>query len=342
MHAHQYQKQQGNSTAILISSYKFGMFDPQRKTLLIDRQQHRFIAQFLSTQTPVSSTDIRSPLSTEATFLSTNIFHPTSIDTLVQKSIDIEPLDMVATLILVRDEKGDRHDQEDHLRNAAGQMIDAQGAAIPYREFDEFRRITLVSIDARLQTSIDERQPEPIDIFSRASIDGTCRVDHILQCREDHDSRGVRSKTPTSGPALFMSASIDKLTPPSIDKERQTAIDRQPPVPIDRCTPLTYRVQQPKIDIARLNALMPQPKPRETTNTHSGDAAEPMEYTYRTRSDLEESDDFEAFWRYLVKASELTIKHDHRSTLKRNNRSMFNRDIDRRQSAQKPVLSKPT
>ncbi|KAF3588836.1 hypothetical protein F2Q69_00029538 [Brassica cretica] len=38
---------------------------------------------------------------------------------------------MVATLILVRDNNGDLHDHEGHLRIAAGQKIDAQGAAIP-------------------------------------------------------------------------------------------------------------------------------------------------------------------------------------------------------------------
>ncbi|KAF2551460.1 hypothetical protein F2Q68_00036197 [Brassica cretica] len=82
-----------------------------------------------STQTPISSTDTRSPPSTEDTLPSTDIFHPTSIDT--STSIDTELRDMVATLILVRDEKGDLHDQEGHLRNAAGQRIDGQGAAIP-------------------------------------------------------------------------------------------------------------------------------------------------------------------------------------------------------------------
>ncbi|KAF3511176.1 hypothetical protein F2Q69_00008799 [Brassica cretica] len=47
-----------------------------------------------STQTLVPSTDTRSPLSNEDThLLSTDIFHLTSIDT--------EPRDMVATLILV-------------------------------------------------------------------------------------------------------------------------------------------------------------------------------------------------------------------------------------------------
>ncbi|KAF3485221.1 hypothetical protein F2Q69_00052132 [Brassica cretica] len=85
-----------------------------------------------STQTLVSSTDTRSPLSTEDTHLpSTDIFHPTSIDTSVRTSIDTEPRDMVATLILVRDDRGNLHDQKGHLRNAACQRIDAQGVAIP-------------------------------------------------------------------------------------------------------------------------------------------------------------------------------------------------------------------
>ena len=37
---------------------------------------------------------------------------------------------MVATLILVRDDKGDLYDQEGHIRNATCQRIDAQGAVI--------------------------------------------------------------------------------------------------------------------------------------------------------------------------------------------------------------------
>ncbi|KAF3511063.1 hypothetical protein F2Q69_00006507 [Brassica cretica] len=127
-----------------------------------------------STQTPVSSTDTRSPPSPKDTLPSTDIFHPMSIDTSVQKSIDTKQRDMVATLILVCDEKGDLHNQDGHLRNAAGQRIDAQGAAIP------------------------ERQSKSLDGLSRASIDDTYGVNRILQCREDSDSRGVRSKTPTS------------------------------------------------------------------------------------------------------------------------------------------------
>ncbi|KAF3507903.1 hypothetical protein F2Q69_00006650 [Brassica cretica] len=64
-----------------------------------------------STHTLVPSTDTRSPLSTEDTNLpSTNIFHPTSIDTSARTSIDTEPRDMVATLILVRDDRRNLHD----------------------------------------------------------------------------------------------------------------------------------------------------------------------------------------------------------------------------------------
>ncbi|KAF3525903.1 hypothetical protein F2Q69_00047421 [Brassica cretica] len=83
-----------------------------------------------STHTPVSSTDTRSPPSTEDTLPSTDIFHPTLIDTSVRTLVDTKPRDMVATLILVRDEKGDMHDQEGHLHNAAGQGIDCSGDAI--------------------------------------------------------------------------------------------------------------------------------------------------------------------------------------------------------------------
>ncbi|KAF3553338.1 hypothetical protein F2Q69_00013070 [Brassica cretica] len=60
---------------------------------------------------------------------------------------------------------------------------------------------------------------------------------------------------------------------------KETAIDRQPPAPIDRRAPLIYRVQMPKIVVARLNALKPLPKldnPPKTIRTPSDDAADPM------------------------------------------------------------------
>ncbi|KAF2601587.1 hypothetical protein F2Q70_00025903 [Brassica cretica] len=49
VHAQHYQEQQGNSTAILPRSRKFGTFDPQGSTLLIDRQHHLCDARFCST-----------------------------------------------------------------------------------------------------------------------------------------------------------------------------------------------------------------------------------------------------------------------------------------------------
>ncbi|KAF3542979.1 hypothetical protein DY000_02006957 [Brassica cretica] len=46
-------------------------------------------------------------------------------------------------------------------------------------------------------------------------------------------------------------------------------------------------------------------------------------------SDLEISDDFGAFWRYLEQAPEMTIELDHRSILRNGYRSMLGTDIDR-------------
>ncbi|KAF2570171.1 hypothetical protein F2Q70_00004159 [Brassica cretica] len=66
------------------------------------------------------------------------------------------------------------------------------------RKFDEFRRITLVSINVRPRTSIDIHQTKSIDRNSRISIDDTYGVNRVLQCREDSNSRGVHNNTPTS------------------------------------------------------------------------------------------------------------------------------------------------
>ncbi|KAF2542917.1 hypothetical protein F2Q68_00031507 [Brassica cretica] len=105
--------------AAIPESCKLEAFNSKRSVFLITCSSLDF-RQPPSTQALVPSTDTRSPLSTEDTHLpSPDILHPTSIDTSVRTSIDTEPRDMVATLILVRDERGDLHDQEAHLRNAA-------------------------------------------------------------------------------------------------------------------------------------------------------------------------------------------------------------------------------
>ncbi|KAF3532752.1 hypothetical protein DY000_02042922 [Brassica cretica] len=112
-------------------------------------------AQPPSTQTPVLSTYSRSPMSTNNTNLpSTDTLHPTLIDIPSRTLINSEPREMVSLLILVRDNNGDLHDQEGHLRNAAGQRIDAQGAAIP--ETDATTSTTLpVDDDAQPMTLAD-------------------------------------------------------------------------------------------------------------------------------------------------------------------------------------------
>ncbi|KAF3555169.1 hypothetical protein F2Q69_00012446 [Brassica cretica] len=73
----------------------------------------------------------------------------------------------------------------------------------------------------------------------------------------------------------------DRHSDPVIDRHQETAIDRQPPAPIDRRAPLTYRLQMPKIDVARLNALSPKPKPSKkppkAVRTPSEDETDSME-----------------------------------------------------------------
>ncbi|KAF3537746.1 hypothetical protein F2Q69_00023535 [Brassica cretica] len=74
---------------------------------------------------------------------------------------------------------------------------------------------------------------------------------------------------------------IDQHSDPTIDRHQETIIDRQPPALIDRRAPITYRMQMPKIDVARLNALRPKLKPSEnppeTVRTPSDDGVNPME-----------------------------------------------------------------
>ncbi|KAF2549362.1 hypothetical protein F2Q70_00021940 [Brassica cretica] len=74
---------------------------------------------------------------------------------------------------------------------------------------------------------------------------------------------------------------IDRHGESTIARQTEASIDRQPPAPIDRRAPVTYRVQIPKIDVARLNALRPKSKPSEnppeTVRTPSDDGQDPME-----------------------------------------------------------------
>ncbi|KAF3535504.1 hypothetical protein F2Q69_00023239 [Brassica cretica] len=152
--------------------------------------------QLPSTQALVLSTDTRStPLTKDTHLPSTDIFRPTSIDTSVLASIDTEPRDMVATLILVRHERGDLHDQEGHLRNAAGDDLWQVVMQERLQEGDFEEESSTSFGRSHWCRSTPEFEHRSTDFNPNRSTYG---VNRILHCREDSDSQGVRSKTPTS------------------------------------------------------------------------------------------------------------------------------------------------
>ncbi|KAF3492718.1 hypothetical protein DY000_02053309 [Brassica cretica] len=90
VYAQQDQKQQGNSIAILIRSCKFGTFDLQRKTLLIDRQQHQFVTRFSSTTVDpdTSLVDRHSLTTVDRGHSSVDLYLPSDVDRYFSPNID--------------------------------------------------------------------------------------------------------------------------------------------------------------------------------------------------------------------------------------------------------------
>ncbi|KAF3512543.1 hypothetical protein F2Q69_00006556 [Brassica cretica] len=74
---------------------------------------------------------------------------------------------------------------------------------------------------------------------------------------------------------------IDRHANSNVDRHSEANIERQQSPPIDRRAPNTYRMQMPKIDVARLNALRLKPKPSEQPServrTPSDDGDDPVE-----------------------------------------------------------------
>ncbi|KAF3533531.1 hypothetical protein DY000_02040285 [Brassica cretica] len=233
------------------------------------------------TQTLVPSTDTRSLPSTEDTHLpSTDIVHPTSIDTPSQTSNHTEPRDMDATLILVRDNNGDLHDQEGHLRNAAVvkeekrqegdfevESLMSFGGSHWCRSTSDFKHRSTHTSPNRSTGSPEHRPMTPTESTP------SCNAVRILT----HEEFAAKHPRPPN-PDNVRNARL-YVTP--IDRQQDVDIDRQPPAPIDRRAHITYRVQMPKIDVARLNALRPKPKPLENppdpVRTPSDDGEDPME-----------------------------------------------------------------
>ncbi|KAF3499608.1 hypothetical protein F2Q69_00043231 [Brassica cretica] len=183
------------------------------------------------------STDTRSPLSTDNThLLSSDIFHPTSNDIPSRTSIDTEPRGMVAPLILVRDNNGDRHDQEGQLRNAAGQRIDSQGAEI--HEPDATVTGTTLPIDEAAQPKTSTRNNKETQLLfspDPASLERSIRKEaHSLSTDNNTSvsldyaqppSTDTRSPLPTDNTHLLSS---DIFHPTSIDIPSRTSIDTEP------------------------------------------------------------------------------------------------------------------
>ena len=67
---------------------------------------------------------------------------------------------MAANFVLVQDVNGDQHDHEDHLRNAAGQRIDAHGTVIPELDTDATGAAQPVDEAARPRTLADYNRPD--------------------------------------------------------------------------------------------------------------------------------------------------------------------------------------
>ncbi|KAF3577487.1 hypothetical protein DY000_02031623 [Brassica cretica] len=113
---------------------------------------------------------------------------------------------------------------------------------------------------------------------------------------------------------------IDRHANNNVDRHSEADIDRHPSPPINRRAPITYRVQMLKIDVARLNALRPKPKPSEqppdTVRTPSVDGDDPME------------EDRVSTGRTLRRRKEKVARHLKRGLMKRK------RKISKRESSE--------
>ncbi|KAF3600529.1 hypothetical protein F2Q69_00035101 [Brassica cretica] len=164
---------------------------------------------------------------------STDIFHPRSIDTSVRTSIVTEPRDMVATLILVRDDRGNLHDQEGDLRNAA---------VVKEEKLQEgdFEVESLMSFGGshwcRSTPSHEHRLPEVIQNRSTSSpgYRSTTPTESTASCKAlrimTHEEFAAKHPHPPSP----VYVNIDGDSDPTIDRHQETVIDRQPLAPIDR------------------------------------------------------------------------------------------------------------
>ncbi|KAF3581110.1 hypothetical protein DY000_02031213 [Brassica cretica] len=112
---------------------------------------------------------------------STDTFKLPQIETSTRTSIDIHPKNMVGTLVQMRDENGDLHDQEGHLCNAAANAQDVPDynvhAAQPERKEGRVNHIQLCLVISTCSTWKGEpRGPSSISLQVIASSNDTTKT----------------------------------------------------------------------------------------------------------------------------------------------------------------------
>ncbi|KAF2589739.1 hypothetical protein F2Q70_00038739 [Brassica cretica] len=151
--------------------------DPARLERSIRKEKHTSSIDTTST----TSINTTSTTSIDTTFTtSIDICDRATIDSSTRTSVDTNPrADMVATLVLQKDENGDLHDPGGHMCNAAGQRIDGQGTAIVEPSAATEDKVPLQRSLADLTRpsqfyiteSDDSQSSESIDTKPSASVD---------------------------------------------------------------------------------------------------------------------------------------------------------------------------
>ncbi|KAF2559178.1 hypothetical protein F2Q68_00014946 [Brassica cretica] len=176
----------------------------------------------------------------------------TSIDSSTRTSIDTNPrADMVATLVLQRDENGDLHELEGHMCNAVGQKIDGQWTAIlePFAAIEDAkvpRQRTLADLIWPRQfytNRIDQQQQESVDRQHQKSSDRQPPIPyrvrlpdldaHRLKATRNPSQTSVCLKTPENisqqfaeAPKQEQSTLSDTSFVESVDRRHIPCIDR--------------------------------------------------------------------------------------------------------------------
>ncbi|KAF3555084.1 hypothetical protein F2Q69_00013723 [Brassica cretica] len=239
------------------------------------------------------STDTCLPQSTETTLSSTTPTHPKSIDSPLRTSIDTEPRDMVATLVLIQDATGNLHDQEGHLRNAVDESLKHHVNAIMDDDFWQVvKEEKLLEGDFQVKSSMSfggshwcrstpSYEHRPMETEEHRSTSGSphrstqevasCATVRIL-IQEEFAAKHPHPPKPLQ----IKKSDINQHQESADDQQPDSTNDRHNSPSIDRRPPLTYRVQLSKIDVARLKALRNPSQPSkdiaDNFDQHSDDA----------------------------------------------------------------------